>query len=456
MNHILAIFRKDTRRLWPQIAVLLALITADALTDPTYTSLRVPFLSSILLPIAAWILIVSLIHQESIPGDRQYWLTRPYWWPELIAAKALFIAAFVNLPLLVYHLAVYVAMGIPIHEHLGSLFWRQVFLTALFLLPAVALAVLTRSFTQVVAAVVAVTAAGWLAWFILTFVAPYVFRIGSLTRGANSDIAVAALLTIGVAAIVVLQYSSRRTAWARALGVGLAMAVLATGALANQFAGRRRFSGTTSLRLTLDPRPRSYRFKGWVEIPVRIEGMRPDMVLNAEHTSIWIDSAGSSMASLHDVEGDQAWLSIYDGKLVTDAGALPVHVYGELDFTTFDQPRTFPLPHGHPVAVPGVGVCRDALEPEGWISFVCYTPQPHAGIAIGTPGNSANWIIPMGFVEQSIPTSADFEPLAKFTSQLTYKNWEQLNGAQLLVAAPLPPIHITFDFPNLRLTDYAQ
>ena len=29
---------------------------------------------------AQWFLVVSLIHEEAVPGDRQYWLTRPIAW----------------------------------------------------------------------------------------------------------------------------------------------------------------------------------------------------------------------------------------------------------------------------------------------------------------------------------------------------------------------------------------
>ena len=46
-------------------------------------------------------LIVAVIHEERLIGHEQYWLTRPYTWKNLVAAKALFPVVFVSLPLFV-------------------------------------------------------------------------------------------------------------------------------------------------------------------------------------------------------------------------------------------------------------------------------------------------------------------------------------------------------------------
>src|SRR5215475_12083909 len=148
MFRILALLRKDVRRLWPQAAAVSVLMAAAALLDPTYSGRPAPYydtLSGLALPLVCWLLVISAIHQEKLPGSRQYWLTRPYAWTELLASKVLFVAAFINLPLAVYHVAVCAAVGVPIADHLQALLWRQFFFTAFYILPAAALAAITRS-----------------------------------------------------------------------------------------------------------------------------------------------------------------------------------------------------------------------------------------------------------------------------------------------------------------------
>src|SRR4051794_20923335 len=98
MQHIMAIFRKDARHLWPLAASVSALLALAAMLDPIYhggtESPYYEFLPSVALPVACCLLVVSLIHQDKLSGDRQYWLTRPYAWIELLAAKLLFIVVF--------------------------------------------------------------------------------------------------------------------------------------------------------------------------------------------------------------------------------------------------------------------------------------------------------------------------------------------------------------------------
>jgi 1,4-dihydroxy-2-naphthoate octaprenyltransferase len=44
------------------------------------------------------VLITGVIHADSLVGERQFWITRPYRWPQLVGAKVLFIAAFIYVP----------------------------------------------------------------------------------------------------------------------------------------------------------------------------------------------------------------------------------------------------------------------------------------------------------------------------------------------------------------------
>lgn len=80
MKRILGIFFKDVRRLWPRIAIVLVvelLIGWVWLAAPRGVANAWPALS-LLEGLAWWYLIASVIHEEAVPGDRQYWLTRPF------------------------------------------------------------------------------------------------------------------------------------------------------------------------------------------------------------------------------------------------------------------------------------------------------------------------------------------------------------------------------------------
>src|SRR5256885_7885270 len=66
------------------------------LADPVTNRIAAWTLVMILLPLAWWTLIARVIHDEVLPGDNQFWITRPYSWKSLLGAKALFILAFIR------------------------------------------------------------------------------------------------------------------------------------------------------------------------------------------------------------------------------------------------------------------------------------------------------------------------------------------------------------------------
>src|SRR5690349_5422525 len=110
MNQVLHIFRKDTRRLWIEV-----LISVAALGVLTWTQWRMvtpergydydrwyrevlPFVITLL---SWWFITVRLVHNEALVGDRQFWITRPYVWYKLLAAKILFAVLWIGLPILI-------------------------------------------------------------------------------------------------------------------------------------------------------------------------------------------------------------------------------------------------------------------------------------------------------------------------------------------------------------------
>src|ERR1039457_6706301 len=151
MKRVTQIFKKDVAHLWPQILLFLAMLVMFACEDPAWTRHNnngpVSFINLVylLLPLSCWLLVIALIHEETPIGHEQYWLTRPFTWTDLLAAKALFLVAFLIVPVFVCQAAVLAANGFSAAEHLGDLLAKQLFFAALLLLPMVAMSAVTKT-----------------------------------------------------------------------------------------------------------------------------------------------------------------------------------------------------------------------------------------------------------------------------------------------------------------------
>jgi hypothetical protein len=96
--------------------------------------------SQLLLEAGAIYLITRVVHAEPIPGDRQFWLTRPYNRMSLAGAKLLFIAAFICAPICAAQLVMLLASGFPLLPAIPGLLWSQalIFFVGSFLVAALA------------------------------------------------------------------------------------------------------------------------------------------------------------------------------------------------------------------------------------------------------------------------------------------------------------------------------
>src|ERR1017187_9113478 len=119
MNQVLHIFRKDTRRFWLEILASFAALAIYVVHYPARWNAMLP--SPIQQPndnwmmyvvVAAWwLLIARVIHAESLVGENQFWLTRPYEQKKLLAAKALFIGVWVYVPFVIAQMLVLAESG---------------------------------------------------------------------------------------------------------------------------------------------------------------------------------------------------------------------------------------------------------------------------------------------------------------------------------------------------------
>ena len=167
MRQALHIFRKDVRFLWLPILVVLAMTALFAWShsaDPSTFAKgnarpdELPGMINFLLTMCRWYFIACLIYKEQPAGDCQFWVTRPYSWKSLLAAKALAVVAFINVPFLISDMAILWANGFSPARAAASLLARQIAITAIILLPAAAIAAATRHLAQVAFAGLTLTA----------------------------------------------------------------------------------------------------------------------------------------------------------------------------------------------------------------------------------------------------------------------------------------------------------
>jgi hypothetical protein len=178
MNQILHIFKKDTRRHWPEILISLALLAMftrhelhpwqNAASRGFSSPLFFIFDGRIIAPalVLFWAyLTLRVVQGESLVGDRQWWVTKPYEWRNLLAAKLLFILVFIFVPL--FHVQVFLLQHFefPILPNLWGIFWMQGSLFFVLCLPSLLLASLTKNLSQALLVVVSILLLGaGIAW----------------------------------------------------------------------------------------------------------------------------------------------------------------------------------------------------------------------------------------------------------------------------------------------------
>jgi hypothetical protein len=428
MGQALHIFKKDVRQLWFQIVLVLAAtamfgytgITSSWATPPNYVPafafnarpLIAPdvdmggigaFTSShdvTILPellVFLWCCLIALVvHADAIPGDRQFWLTRPYNRGSLWGAKALFVLAFVNLPMFATQAAIIAAAGLPVVSNLSGLLWEQVLFSAVITIPAMAAATLTRTMTQFVFLLLfAAFAASGFTFLILIpfpFLSPWSFEertTGSL-EWLNYFVGIIAIVATTFT-ILFWQFMRRRTAWSRVLAVsGAALAFAAfwyvpwTPVFAVQSLLARPLGNAIHAEIT---RPRSnlprFGITDTVDLPLRIAGLPAGALLACEAATIRIESAagaawqsdvirlGSRISQAPDgcrvrAVVDHAFFSTNRSRQVRIRSALYLTVFG-------NERTTVTAPGAGPVNVPGVGVCRATRSEQGLPAVMCRT-----------------------------------------------------------------------------------
>ncbi len=219
MHQAWHIFKKDVRYLQREIAFLLALAVALYWLGSHGLRGDASDAFGVLLAVAAGYTIARLVHAEALPGENQFWITRPYRWQSLLAAKILFMLAFINLPILLAQAAVLLVAGFPIAWIAPGLLWMQVLVLICVVLPLALIAALTDGMATFFGCILVIALIGFgqysfTMWSRFTTPAPMEWLHDSVGYAA---------LAVFAPPVLYLQYRLRRTWFGRALAVSLAI-----------------------------------------------------------------------------------------------------------------------------------------------------------------------------------------------------------------------------------------
>ena len=230
MSQILHVFRKDVRHFWIEILASLVLLVAYTWKTIHGWGAQQEFpgllemlwrMVTPLLPISWCFLIIRAIHDESLVGDRQFWVTRPYEWPNLLAAKGLLAATFISAPLFIADMVLLHEAGFPPLHYLLGLLSMQVFMAMFLILPTVVAAAVTSTVVQVLLSVVAILL------YVIgeSSIESIVPNAGVGPGGAILGTFALILFLCGAIAVTIIQFA-RRWAWRSRLLIFGAAAVM--------------------------------------------------------------------------------------------------------------------------------------------------------------------------------------------------------------------------------------
>lgn len=225
MTKILHIFKKDIRRHWPEILIslaLLALYTRSELhfwqiwlqydvISPSFPLVDVERFIPFFLVLSWAFLILRVVHGDTLVGDRQWWVSKPYIWWHLLLAKVFFIFVFVSVPLFPVQLLLLHHAGFSTFANIGRLLQMQFTLPLVIIALAFALASLTKNLAQALLGIGIV---------VVIFIADtWLNSIPSQMTGDSSRVmdTLESLLLLGPLILVpVWQFARRRTWTSRA------------------------------------------------------------------------------------------------------------------------------------------------------------------------------------------------------------------------------------------------
>jgi hypothetical protein len=306
MKQMFHIFRKDVRLYWIEI---LATFSVTALfvwlypiswgDSPTISVWPwVPGATAGLLPVSWLVLITRVIHAESLVGERQFWITRPYRWPQLLGAKVLFITVFLFMPFFLAQFLLLREAGLHPVSHMAGLFFNMLLVTGIVALPMACLAAVTSNFGKTLLAVLG----------LILFVGGVMYLGSFMPTSIGSDLSdgeVSFVVAVSVfVAVLLIQYSRRSTTLAWMLLASLAVTFCVIGVagpqeLAVKMAYPENRSATgprlafTQVAASAPTRPsdRADPREVMIVFPVTMAGVAPDAAVRMDNARVRFTSA---------------------------------------------------------------------------------------------------------------------------------------------------------------------
>ncbi len=326
MTQILNIFRKDTRRFWPEIVLSVIVVFAFVLIYPNQWRVfhdrnvqqHMTFILFALglLMVTGWGLLISrAVHAESLVGDRQFWITRPYEWKKLLAAKVLFLAAWIGVPYLLSQLLLLAEAGFHPLAYMPGLLFSLLLLSVGYLLPMVALAAVTSNFARLTMTVLGV----------LIVFTGYSYMVNGIPHGYTSanpytNAVLVPLLFVGCAAAIGMQYATRRVWISRGLLIALPILMaVSVAAYRRQSLVDRAYpvpSAAAEVPLNIVSMPnaanpveaRSWEGEDYIDLPVQYSGV-------AEGTAVFVDNFKFSITTADGSQWSSPWQAIQERNL---------------------------------------------------------------------------------------------------------------------------------------------
>jgi len=499
MSQILHIFRKDARHHWPEILISLALLVVYATLQPrTWTEQHynrafldtfIHYLPGIL--ILSWVfLIVRIVQGETLVGDRQFWITRPYVWHRLLAAKLLSVFVFFNLPLFIVQTVLLYVAKFPVMSSIPGLLYVHALFVFALVLPSFTIGSVTSGIGQTALAllIVCVVLVGFA---YLSTVLP------DSDVGIDSpDTEYALLYGATCVAVILLQYNHRRTLAARLIIGAVAMAMIATGIvwpflfsatdtfpppkpnapLPAQFSLDQTltFSGSDGEQF------RFYRDDVELKFPIQISGLaaktlaqlraaKLDLDLpNGEHwTSHW-------QSVYHSISFGRTrdWPDIKMKRSVFDRfGSSAVHARLTLGFNVYELGTTTQtVMAADRINYPGGGRCLNEISRDSLRCFSALKQPgplfvaadlPNSSCAVSKSASAEGWSsAPASFVEFSGDSTPDLQlsPINDFNVSLTrqYAYEDRSSSLPICAGTLLYISNVKFRYPVRGEVDLGQ
>jgi hypothetical protein len=384
MKQILHIFKKDTCHHYPEILLSFTLLAAYVWNQPdqwvprelSENRLRDLLTGGLTVAVViSWcMLVVRVVQGESLVGDRQFWVTKPYDCKRLLAAKLLFMLVFISIPMLIAGSVLFAVggFGSPLPA-LPAIFLTQAGSIAPIFIVAIALATVTVSVTQFLLALLAIGVYVAMAATVAAYIPSQGFSSGSDTLQEG-------ILVIGCIVAVLWQYAGRSTAASRSLLAVTALVILlVVVATPYQALVARKYdlppAGTQPVQLAFDERkppapdvvPRQEEKNVEIQIPIKVRAIAAATSVSVDGAMLSLDapdgqkwSSGWNPVGQHLFPEDQGFNSTFKVKkaFFEHVKATPVQAHISFALSTFQNGETKRvIATSGEFKVPGLGFC---------------------------------------------------------------------------------------------------